>query len=149
MKREGCGQTGWEKKEIWQRGRQPGPLKSATEPWQKPPNLGVVFRPPFSPRASCQVCARECERECVRWEEAKVMVCYTSMRTCAGSEKGGITEGRWIYGAWLEVLYRKAVCAGQETNPSTTELTSLNYTRDGSVPAFTRGLTGKSSERAP
>lgn len=41
------------------------------------------------------------------------------------------------------------VCAGQETNLSTTELTSLSCTRDGSVPAFTRGLAAKSRNQLP
>lgn len=37
-------------------GVEPRPLKSATEPWQKQPNLGVVFRPFLY--TSCQGCLR-------------------------------------------------------------------------------------------
>lgn len=37
-------------------GVEPRPLKSATEPWQKQPNLGVVFQPFLY--TSCQGCLR-------------------------------------------------------------------------------------------
>lgn len=56
VRREGCGQTGWEKKETWLQGRELKSLKSATEPWQKPHNLSVVFLWYFSSCIACQVC---------------------------------------------------------------------------------------------
>lgn len=46
-----------------------------------------------------RACARKSvcafvKSECVRLEEAEAIVCYTSMRTCAGLEKGGIKKKR-------------------------------------------------------
>lgn len=85
---------GEKRKKSGRRGRKPRPLKSATEPWQKPPNLGVVFRPPFS---SLHILPSLCLRECKGVKEGKnLTVTGRACVTVSKQKKRSVHSGGYV-----------------------------------------------------
>lgn len=80
------------KKRICKMGVEPRPLKSATEPWQKQPNLGVVFRPFLY--TSCQGCLRGKES----------LGCYADITQARGYQKQGRAGHVNLHECWRNYI---------------------------------------------